>query len=68
MTLPESNPSNHPTSSRDEHDAATESRVEDLESALEDIANGDWQRYPFRERHGQTTVEDYARWVLDNAD
>lgn len=40
-------------------------RVDDLEAALEDIASGDWQRYPQREQHKQRTVRDYARWELD---
>ena len=38
--------------------------VERLRDELEDIASGDWRRYPNGERHGCTTVEAFARFVL----
>jgi hypothetical protein len=38
--------------------------IQQLRDALEDISSGGWQRYPNRERHKQTKVQDYAAWEL----
>jgi len=42
------------------------SRLRALEFALDDLATGGWRRYPESGRHGCTTVEDYAMWVLEH--